>query len=93
MVKYYNDNRRVGYFHDGGPATYGNTCLKLICSLILHLIMQPCVLPPIQRLFYILNHREQFEQLFVPLCICIMKFVAEIGLEYTLMVSTAYEND
>ena len=58
MIKYYRDLRASGYFHDGGPETYGNICLKLICSYIAHLIMQPCVFPPIERLLYIINHRD-----------------------------------
>ena len=79
--------------HDGGPFTYTNISLKFVCSIILHLMMQPLIIEPIKRLYYVLNHKEDFEQLFIPMMLCVLKIIAELGIEWTLIVSTAYEND
>ena len=76
------------------PPTYlSTTILKFVCSVCLHLIMQPRIVDPIQRLQYVLHHPERFEQQFIPILICWMKIIAESGIELTLVVSTAYEND
>ena len=75
------------------PPVYPTCILKYICSIILHLIMQPRVCDPIDRLRYVIHHPERFEQIFIPQLICWMKIVCEVGIEITLIVSTAYEND
>ena len=43
------------------PKELSTTIMKFVCSLCLHLIMQPRIVDPIQRLQYVLHHPERFE--------------------------------
>ena len=95
-IQYYvwNDEAEGGWYpHRYPPPTFSIGLLKYICVITLHLIMQPRVCDPIERLRYVIHHPERFEQIFIPQLICWMKIASEVGIECVLIVSTAYEND
>ena len=96
IMKYYiwNSAEDGGYYPERyPPPSFAIGLLKYICSITLHLIMQPRVCDPIDRLRYVIHHPERFEQIFIPQLVCWMKIATEVGMECVLIVSTAYEND
>mmetsp|Transcript_16219 Transcript_16219/g.27438 ORF Transcript_16219/g.27438 Transcript_16219/m.27438 type:complete len:160 (-) Transcript_16219:160-639(-) len=66
---------------------------KVICSLILHVIMQPKVDNAIRRLYFIKNHPDKFSSIGVPITICFMKLLIEFSTELINMVLTAVQQE
>ena len=65
---------------------------KLICTLVLHVTMQPNVEIALKRLQYIKYHPHKFSNLLQPIAICYMKLLVEIGTEFVSMSLTANYN-
>lgn len=73
-------------------ADYGTVVLKFCCAIAIHLMQQPTIENTLQRMKYILQHPDDFEQTLVPLLVTWMKFWVEFLIEVAMIVSTAYEN-
>lgn len=63
--------------------------LKYICSIILHMTMQPRVLDAIERLYFIKRHPHKFDRISIPLAICCFKLCVELMTEFVSMALIA----
>lgn len=66
--------------------------IKLFCSIILHVEMQPKVGDSIERLFYLRNHPHKFDNIEMPYLICVMKLMVEFSIELICLCITSYYN-
>lgn len=62
---------------------------KYICSIILHMTLQPRVHNALERLYYIKKHPHKFDRISIPMSICYFKLIVEIQTEITSLALTA----
>jgi len=86
----FNYFRRLGFYD---PYSYSILIVSFVCCLALHLYLQPGVFKSIERMRYLFSHKHHFEQTFLPFCICLMRFIVEIGVELTEIFTTFNLND
>lgn len=55
--------------------------VKPICCILLHITMQPKVKEGLIRLIHIMLHPDDFDQILIPIVVCVMKCIVEIYLE------------
>jgi len=55
--------------------------IGFICVILNHLAMQPRIMASIERMIYIYHHRDNFDNTFLPLVVCYMKFIVELSVE------------
>ena len=65
---------------------------KFFCSVILHINQQPKVYDAIKRIQYIQYHPHKFDRITIPIVICLMKLVVELGTETVSLILTASYN-
>ena len=63
--------------------------VKFVCCLLLHINMQPKILGAIDRLTYIMEHPDKFDDMVVPIVICLMKLMIEFYLEFMCLSLTS----
>ena len=67
--------------------------IKLFCSILLHVEMQPKIGDSIERLFYLRDHPHKFDDIVMPYLICIMKMTVELSVEIVCLFNTSFYND
>ena len=66
---------------------------KFICSVILHVTLQPKVDEAIKRFKYVKYHPYKFENITITIIICFMKLFVECGTELVSLAITATYTD
>ena len=66
--------------------------IKVLCSIMLHLSLQPQVNFSLERMQYLIRHPENFEEFAMPFCICFMKFLVEICQEFVCLAIVSTTN-
>ena len=62
--------------------------MAFLCCLILHLYLQPGIYKSIDRMRYLFAHKHNFEQVFLPFMICLMRLSCELCIEITEVMCT-----
>lgn len=63
--------------------------IKYICSIVLHMTMQPKIGSAIERLYFVKKHPHKFDRITIPLVICFFKFIVELGTEFVSLALIA----
>lgn len=67
--------------------------IKLFCSILLHVEMQPRIADAIERLFYLRDHPHKFDNIEMPYLICVMKMMVELNIEIICLFITSFYNE
>ena len=72
------------------PGSFNLCMLAFLCCIVLHLHLYSSVYASIERLRFLLAHKENFEQIFFPFLLCLLKMGCELSVEGIEVLTTYF---